>query len=60
MNAVADLVNLFIASVYVDMDGVAGVLTLLSLLNVIGSLIRFPQLPFVVDQARHCDLDGSV
>jgi hypothetical protein len=48
MNAVADLVNLFIASVYVDMDGVAGVLTLLSLLNVIGSLIRFPQLPFVV------------
>jgi hypothetical protein len=48
MNAVADLVNSFIASVYVDMDGVAGVLTLLSLLNVIGSLIRFPQLPFVV------------
>ena len=60
MNAVADLVNLFIASVYVDMDGVAGVLTLLSLLNVIGSLIRFTQLPFVVVQARHCDLDGPV
>jgi hypothetical protein len=42
------------------MDGIAGVLTLLSLLNVIGSLIRFPQLPFVVVQARHCDLDGPV
>jgi hypothetical protein len=43
MNAVADLVNLFIASLYVAMDGVAGVLTPFSLLKAIGSLIRFPQ-----------------
>jgi hypothetical protein len=42
MNAVAAWVNLFIASVYDAMDGVAGVLTKFSFFHIIGSLIWFP------------------
>src|SRR6266851_7591858 len=42
MNAVAAWVNLFIASVYDTMDGVAGVLTKFSFFHIIGSLIWFP------------------
>ena len=60
MNAVADLVNLLIASLYVDVDGVAGVLTPFSLLKAIGSRIRFPQFRLVRTKVRHSDLDGSV
>src|SRR5580704_4025427 len=41
MNAVAAWVNLFIASVYDAMDGVAGVLTKISFFHIIGSLICF-------------------
>src|SRR5580693_2793568 len=41
MNAVADFVNLFTASVYDVMDGVAGVLTKFSFFHIIGSLIGF-------------------
>ena len=55
----AALVNLFIASEYIAMDGVAGVLTAFSFLHTVGSLICFPLLPFVLLQAKYFDLMGQ-
>jgi len=56
--AVADFVNLFIASVYIAMVDVGGVLTPVSFLH-IASLIWLPQFLSRPHGTTHCELAGQ-